>query len=402
MSAGWEVRALGDVAEVHSGGTPSRSKPEYWNGSIAWYSSGELNQIYTSHPERMITQKGLDNSNAKLFLKGSLLIGMYDTAALKMSLLDRDATFNQAIAGVLPNHSLDLKFVLNAISSVKHQILDQRRGVRQKNLSLAKIKSIQIPVPPLQEQQRIVAILDLVFAALATATANAGKNLTNARELFDSYLNSVFRRKDDGWAEKSLGDVCSISSKLVDPRESEFIDLPHLGAGNMISKTGEIVDIKTAREEGLKSGKFLFDRSMVLYSKIRPYLMKACRPEFDGLCSADVYPLTPDRALLDRDFLFHLLMSQDFTDFVIAGSDRAGMPKVNRDHLFRYRVRLPDVGKQAELASKLDTIAAEASRIQAIYQRKLFDLVELKQTILQKALAGELTSPPGAIKEAAE
>jgi type I restriction enzyme S subunit len=171
----------------------------------------------------------------------------------------------------------------------------------------------------------------------------------------------------------------------------------------MGSKTGALSDIKTAQEEGLKSGKFLFDRTMVLYSKIRPYLMKACRPDFEGLCSADVYPLSPAPAHLDRNFLFHLLMSKDFTDFAIAGSDRAGMPKVNRDHLFKYSVKLPSIEEQATLAAKLDRISAEANRLEAFYEQRLADIAELKQSVLQRAFPGELTSPPSqAIREAAE
>jgi type I restriction enzyme S subunit len=275
-------------------------------------------------------------------------------------------------------------------------------GAAQPQITRQTLAPVKISFPPLPEQQRIVAILDEAFARLATATANAEKNLKNARELFDSYLNSIFEN-DEGLRKVTLGDVCSISSRLVDPRKPEFLDLPHLGAGNMASRTGELSDIKTAREEGLKSGKFLFDSTMVLYSKIRPYLMKACRPDFDGLCSADVYPLSPDSDQLSRDFLFHLLMSKNFTDFAISGSDRAGMPKVNRDHLFKYRVNLPNIEEQALLANKLDEISNEANRLVAFYERRLIDLADLKQSVLRKAFSDELTSPPSqAIKEAAE
>ena len=177
-----------------------------------------------------------------------------------------------------------------------------------------------MPIPPLVEQKRIVSILDEAFEGIATAVANAEKNLASARELFEIYLNSVFCEKGVGRTEKNFSEICEITSRLVDPREPEFIDLLHLGAGNMISLTGEVIDVKTAREEGLKSGKFLFDSRMVLYSKIRPYLMKACRPQFSGLCSADVYPLLPNQQHLNRDFLFYLLMSRGFTDYAIAGS----------------------------------------------------------------------------------
>jgi type I restriction enzyme, S subunit len=262
------------------------------------------------------------------------------------------------------------------------------------------IENHEISLPPLPEQKRIVAILDEAFEGIDRAVANAEKNLANARELFESYLNKVFTEKGDGWVEKKLSDLCSITSKLVDPREQEYIDLPHLGAGNIVSMTGEIIKVKTAREEGLKSGKFVFDKEMVLYSKIRPYLMKACRPDFVGLCSADIYPLSPKPKLLNRNFLYHLLMSKHFTDYAVAGSARAGMPKVNRDHLFNYRVYLPNISQQKRIAKKLDDQSGEVRRLESIYQRKLTCLAELKQSILQKAFSGELTTDVSTKKEA--
>lgn len=113
----------------------------------------------------------------------------------------------------------------------------------------------------------------------------------------------------ESWPTKKLGEICEITSTLVDPRENQFLDLIHIGAGNIESMSGALIELKTAKDEGLISGKFLFDESMVLYSKIRPYLMKAARPDFHGLCSADIYPLKPLPGLVTRDFLFHLLLS---------------------------------------------------------------------------------------------
>lgn len=95
MKKEWTKRKLGEIADVQSGGTPRVSNTAYWDGEIPWYSSGELNGVYTVAPERHISTAGLENSNAKLFPRGSLLIGMYDTAALKMSVLDRDGAFNK-------------------------------------------------------------------------------------------------------------------------------------------------------------------------------------------------------------------------------------------------------------------------------------------------------------------
>jgi type I restriction enzyme, S subunit len=252
------------------------------------------------------------------------------------------------------------------------------------------LKELEMKYPPLAEQQRIVGLLDEAFEGIATAKANAAKNLQNARALFESHLQSVFSQRGKGWVEKRLSEVCEIASKLVDPRKKEFLDLTHVGAGNIESQTGAFVDLMTAREEGLISGKFLFDPSMVLYSKIRPYLMKVGRPDFSGLCSADMYPLAPFPTEITRDYLFHLLMSKGFTDYAIQGSARAGMPKVNREHLFEFNIWLPPVQLQKDLAEKLDALREETQRLASLYTRKLAALEALKKSLLHRAFRGEL------------
>lgn len=188
----WKRKTLGDIAFVKSGGTPSRAKKEYWEGNIAWYSSGELNDLYTKEPERYINDLAINNSNAMLFPKGSLLIGMYDTAALKMSIIDRDATFNQAIAGVKPNDKIDLIFILHSINSIKPDLLNLRRGVRQKNLSLEKIKNIPIFLPQLETQQIIVQKLDALSTQTKKLEAIYQQHLNDLDELKKSILQKAF------------------------------------------------------------------------------------------------------------------------------------------------------------------------------------------------------------------
>lgn len=267
---------------------------------------------------------------------------------------------------------------------------------RPKELGYARhyrlLTDLEICFPCLSEQHRIVAILDEAFAGIETAIANTERNLSSARELFESYLDSVFSQPNETWNNILLSDVCSIASKLVDPRAPEHIDLPHVGAGNITPVTGELADVQTARAEALKSGKFTFDGSMVLYSKIRPYLTKVVRPEFEGLCSADIYPLAPKSEALTRDFFYYLLLSRDFTNYAIAGSARAGMPKVNRDYLFSYRTALPEIEEQKALVESFDAVALESKRLERLYKQKLNALGELKQSLLQRAFSGELTA----------
>lgn len=263
-------------------------------------------------------------------------------------------------------------------------------GSTVRNLNIELASRVLLPVPPLPEQHRIVAILDEAFEGIAIAKANAEKNLQNARALFESHLQSVFTERGEGWVEKPLSEVCAITSMLVDPRKVDYLDLIHVGAGNIESKSGAFVELRTAREEGLISGKFIFDESMVLYSKIRPYLMKVARPDFKGLCSADMYPLSPLPNQITRDYLFHLLLSKGFTDYAIQGSARAGMPKVNREHLFAYRVWLPTVETQEELARRLDDLHAETQRLEFLCQQKLAALDDLKKSLLHQAFSGQL------------
>lgn len=132
---------------------------------------------------------------------------MYDTAAMKMARLDRDAAFNQAVAGVWPKEGVDLRFVQYCLEAQKPKVMAQRRGTRQKNLSLAKIKSLPIPLPPLEEQQRIVAILDEAFEGLDRAKANAEANLASAREIYLSALRSVFDNRSTKWSNDAASDI---------------------------------------------------------------------------------------------------------------------------------------------------------------------------------------------------
>ena len=157
----WKTGKVGEVCEIKSGGTPSKSKKEYWrNGNIPWYSSGELNDFYTKDSNSKITELGLKNSNATIFPKGSLLVGMYDTAAFKMSILDRDASFNQAICGIKPNRKIDLSFLYLYFLEMKEEYLKQRVGIRQRNLSKGFIEALEIPLPPLEVQREIVARIE--------------------------------------------------------------------------------------------------------------------------------------------------------------------------------------------------------------------------------------------------
>ncbi len=391
MKAGWQQKVIGEVCDVVNGGTPKTGITAYWDGPHQWVTPAEMGKRsspYIVVTERAITDAGLQNSSARLLPPHSVIMSSRAPIGHLVINTSPMAT-NQGCKGLVPRNGLDAKYLYYYLAGIVPLLNDLGTGATFKELSGGKLKEVPVPVAPLPEQHRIVAILDEAFDGIATAKANAEKNLQNARALFESHLQSVFTERGEGRVEKTLNEVCAITSTLIDPRKTEYIDLTHVGAGNIETQTGAFVKLKTAREEDLISGKFLFDESMVLYSKIRPYLMKVARPDFNGLCSADMYPLSPLPNQITRDYLFHLLLSKGFTDYAIKGSARAGMPKVNREHLFAYCAWLPNVGKQEELAKKLDDLHVETQRLESSYQQKLTALADLKKSLLHQAFSGQ-------------
>jgi type I restriction enzyme S subunit len=398
MNSGWLSDKLGNLCEIELGRTPSRAQIAYWDDrretgnvwlSIADLLNAEANVVIDS--KEYVSAKGAEL--CRLVSKGTLLVSFKLTLG-RLAFAGRDLFTNEAIAALTPlsGSALSKEFLFyflryfDWVKAAEHDV--KLKGM---TFNKAKLKEIEVHFPAAHlEQQRIVGILDEAFRGIATAKTNAEQNLRNASALFESHLHFVFAQRGPGSVERRLGEICAITSTLVDPREDEYCDLIHVGAENIESKTGAFVDLKTARQEGLISGKFLFDESMVLYSKIRPYLMKVGRPAFSGLCSADMYPLAPNANVVSRDYLFHLLLSKHFTDYVIQGSARAGMPKVNRQHLFEFRVWLPNVREQERIASDLDDLHESAQRLANVYERKLGELDALKRSLLHQAFTGQL------------
>ena len=151
---------IGEIGALTSGGTPSRAKPEYFEGDIRWYSAGELNSLYLLDSVEHISETALQQSSAKLFNKGTLMIGMYDTAAFKMGILTEDSSSNQACANLNPKQGYNIVWLYYLFDIMKPIFLQERRGVRQKNLSLSKIKEFEVPIAPFELQNQFSAFVE--------------------------------------------------------------------------------------------------------------------------------------------------------------------------------------------------------------------------------------------------
>lgn len=219
------------------------------------------------------------------------------------------------------------------------------------------LKEINIPIPTLSEQQHIVEELDLLSSIIEEKKAQLNELDNLAQSLFYEMFG------ENSYKKVTLADVVEITSSLVSPLELPYADMLHVSPSNIISNTGEIVDCIKAKEEKLISGKYTFTKGVVLYSKIRPNLNKVAIPTFDGICSADMYPLSVKENATNV-FVWRLLLSKDFLEFAIKHSGRARMPKLNRETLYSYRFSLPPLSLQQQFASKIEAIEHQKELIQ--------------------------------------
>jgi type I restriction enzyme S subunit len=181
---------LGELGKWQSGGTPSRSKSEYYNGTIPWLSSGELNEMYVSESKEHITETAIKESSTRLIEKGSLLLGMYDTAALKSTISTIDITCNQAIAySKLDDKLVSTVYAYFIIQIGKEDYKKFQRGVRQKNLNLSMIKNLEILLPHLKLQNQFAERVSVIEEQKAIVQ----KSLEKSESLFNSLLQKAFK-----------------------------------------------------------------------------------------------------------------------------------------------------------------------------------------------------------------
>lgn len=141
---------------------------------------------------------------------------------------------------------------------------------------------------------------------------------------------------------------------MVNPSSPKYCDLLHVSAENIESVTGKLINLKSAKDDGMTSNKYLFTEGDILYSKLRPYLRKIALSDFSGLCSADMYPIKCNPNLINNRFLKLLLTSNVFTEYANEMSARSRMPKLNRDQLFNWKFSLPSIEVQNSLTDKIE------------------------------------------------
>lgn len=398
--AGWQTKKLGDVCDVIGGGTPSKGKAyvAFYSGDIRWATVRDMKSDLISDTEFKITKEAVKASATNVIPKGNVVIATR-VGLGKVCLIEHDTAINQDLRGIVPKDAgkLVVPFLFWWLKSVAHLIVREGTGATVQGVKLPFIKSLSIPTPPLPEQQRIVAILDEAFEGIATATANAEKNLNNARELFDAHVQRFLFSTEAGWEEKKLADVVS-----------ELITVPF---GSMLHKSDYVDDgIPVVNPQNMIGGKIIPLKKTMVSVQTKDRMAKYCLRENDiviarrgemGRCGivdkTHAGWLCGTGSMVMRlkvnanvQYIAQLLQASTVRKRLEGNAIGATMSNLNQAILLSVKFRLPPVHTQQAIIAKLDELSTETKKLEAIYQQKLVALDELKKSILHQAFSGQL------------
>jgi type I restriction enzyme S subunit len=358
---------------------------------------------YVDNTERKITDLGLQNSSARMLPPNSVILS--SRAPIGHLVINSEPmSTNQGCKGLIPGNQLDHKFLYYYLGSIVDLLNALGTGATFKELSGSKLKEVAVPLPPLPEQHRIVRILDEAFEGIATAKANAEKNLQNASVLFESYLQSVFARRGAGWTEKKLGDDTLL--EIIDgdrganyPKASDFCDEGHCLFLNTKNVRPDGFDfeatmfITAEKDRQLRKGKLKRDDVVLTtrgtignighYSEGVP---------FENIrINSGMLIFRPNKRVLLPSFLFELFRSGIVKDQIRKQTTGAAQPQLPIKTLVNFNIPVPtNLDDQRALVKKLQDFEPETQRLVTIYERKLLALGALKKSLLHQAFTGQL------------
>ncbi len=270
-------------------------------------------------------------------------------------------------------------------------------GTAQPQITRKTLSTLETVVAPRAEQERIVEILEGQLSRLDTALQSVHTVRTKAAQFRRSLLHAAFTgaltghdveegELPSGWALCKFNEIANVDSNLVDPKPLGH--LPHIAPNNIEGDSGRLLDYRSTAEDGVTSGKHKFHRGHILYSKIRPYLNKVVVVDFEGLCSADMYPISTDQNI---NWLFMTMLSPSFVLQTSSTQTRTVLPKINIKELSRIEIPVPPLPEQDRI---VEIVEGQLSRLDA--SLAVADAVEersaaLRRSLLHSAFTGRLT-----------
>ena len=376
---GWEEKTLGECFKLKSGDNLT-SKMMGGNGKFPVYGGNGIAGMYNKF--------NLSGSNIIIGRVGALC---GNVRHIKEEIWLTDNAFKITDSKYHFDHAF-LTYLLNF-----KNLRSYARQAAQPVISNSSLEDVLLQFPKSEEeQQRIVAILDEAFAAIATAKENAEKNLQNARELFESYLQSVFANPGDGWEVKKMGEVCGFTrgpfggslKKAIFKKDGYAVYEQAHAIYSQFNDVRYFIDgdkFKEMQRFELNSGDLIMSCSGTMGKvAIVPENIKR------GIINQALLRLAPTKKI-SNVFLKLWMESENFQESLKAYSQGAAIQNVASVKILKeIKMPVPPIPEQRAIVAKLDALSAETKKLEAIYRQKLADLDELKKSVLQKAFDGEL------------
>jgi type I restriction enzyme S subunit len=387
MTKNWPLKTLGKVCEVIAGQSPEgKFYNSDGNGMPFYQGKKDFSEKFIGSPTTWTTQI------TKVALKDDVLMSVRAPVG-PINFATQKICIGRGLAAIRSGEELNTNFLFYFLLSIQDKI-SGTEGAVFASINKNDIMSLEISVPPLTEQQRIVSILDESFEGIAKAKANAEKNLQNARAIFQSRLNNIFTQYGRGWVEKKLSQVCEKITDGTHQTPTYFDD----GVVFLSSKN-------------VTSGKIDWDNIRYIDSKQHVEMQKRVSPKLNDVLLAkngttgvaaivdkniefDIYVslalLRPTELILPM-FLLHFINSPVAKMQFNKRLKGIGVPNLHLVEIREVGISYPEsLIEQRQIVDEIDSLLAETQRLESIYQRKITALDELKQSLLHQAFTGNL------------
>lgn len=396
MKKGWQTRHLGEVAKVGAGNPAPQDEALFKDGTVPFFRTADaggvrFGDIYEA--EDYLNDKGakglrrygrgtilLPKSGASTFLNHRVMLGVEGCVSSHLATIVAD------------EKQAHPRFLLYFLSTIVAQDLVQDHAYP--SLNLPTIAGIEVHLPSLPEQQRIVGILDEAFEAIATAKSNTEKNLQNARAIFESHLQSIFQQRGAGWTEKTLAEVSQEFGRGKSKHRPRN-DAKLYGGQYPFIQTGDISDAdhwltsysQSYSALGLAQSR-LWPKGTICIAIVGATVGETAILDFDACFPDSVIGIVVNKQLANNEFVEYLL--QSFKALLKEKGKGTARDNINLATFERQRFPFPSLSVQQQIVDTLGGLRRKTKTLASIYQRKLDALAHLRQSLLHQAFNGNL------------
>ena len=374
MRKGWEYKRLGEVLETTSGGTPSKSHKEYYEGgTIPWLRSGEVSKGDIYDAELYITEEGLKKSSAKLFPIDTVLIAMYGATVGQVGILKSTMCTNQAICGILPNKDFHPNFLKYVLLANKKNYLKQAMGGAQPNISQQVIKSTYIPIVKFSEQESVVSELDKINELIRLKKEQL-KDFDNlAQSLFYEMFGDPVEN-EKGWEVKKIGDLALVKTgpfgSMLHKEDYICDGIPLVNPVHM--KDFKIVpdlDFTISKEKASELENYLLKSNDVVFARRGDIGRCAIVSEAEQgfICGTGSLFVRFSKEI-ESIFIMYIIRCDSFSKHLISKAKGATMLNINSNTIADLRIPLPPLSLQRLFAQRIEQIEREKSEVQKSIQ----------------------------------